>query len=93
MTIAEGTLFGPYRLLEKTVQQALEQAGHAKAPDVQAIILLTDAAARGMADSCTGGDAVVQQALALDRSKQTQEFAYGRVRSAAVNRRCLWPRS
>ena len=43
--------------------------------DVQAVILLTDAAARGMADSCTGGDAVMQHALALDRSKQTQEFA------------------
>jgi eukaryotic-like serine/threonine-protein kinase len=66
---------GRYRLAATTVQQALEQAGHAKAPDVQAIIHLTDAAARGMADSCTGGDAVVQQALALDRSKQTQEFA------------------
>jgi hypothetical protein len=57
------------------VQQAFEQAGHAKAPDVQAAILLTDAAARGMADSCAGNDAAVQQALALDRSKQTQEFA------------------
>ena len=66
---------GRYKLAATTVQQALEQTGHAKAPDVQAIILLTDAAARGMADSCTGGDAVVQQALALDRSKQTQEFA------------------
>ena len=66
---------GRYKLAATTVQQALEQAGHAKAPDVQAVILLTDAAARGMADSCTGGDAVVQHALALDRSKQTQEFA------------------
>jgi eukaryotic-like serine/threonine-protein kinase len=66
---------GRYKLAATTVQQAFEQAGHAKAPDVQAAILLTDAAARGMADSCAGSDTVVRQALALDRSKQTQEFA------------------
>jgi tetratricopeptide (TPR) repeat protein len=66
---------GRYRLASTTVQQALEQAGHAKAPDVQAVILLTDAAARGMADSCAGSESAVQEALALDRSKQTQEFA------------------
>ncbi len=66
---------GRFRLAATTVQQALEQAGHARAPDVQAAILLTDAAARGFVDSCAGNDAVVQRALALDRSKQTQEFA------------------
>ena len=66
---------GRYKQAAATVQQAFEQAGHAKAPDVQAAILLTNAAARGLADLCAGSDAVVQQALALDRSKQTQELA------------------
>ena len=63
------------------MQQAFEQAGHAKAPDVQAATLLTDAAGRGMAGLCEGNEAVVQQALALDKSKQTQELA---VLAAAV---------
>ena len=66
---------GRYKQATATVQQAFEQAGHAKAPDVQAGILLTDAAARGMADLCAGNEAVVHQALALDKSKQTQEYA------------------
>jgi serine/threonine protein kinase/Tfp pilus assembly protein PilF len=66
---------GRYKLSATTVQQALEQAGHAKAPDVQAAILLTDAEARGLANSCAGSENVVKQALALDRSKQTQELA------------------
>jgi eukaryotic-like serine/threonine-protein kinase len=64
-----------YKQATATMQQAFEQAGHTKAPDSQAGILLTDAAARGMVDLCPGDEAVVQQALALDRSKQTQEMA------------------
>ncbi len=66
---------GRYKLSATTVQQALEQAGHAKAADVQAAILLTDAEARGLTNSCSGSENVVQRALALDRSKQTQELA------------------
>ena len=66
---------GRYKQATATLQQALEQAGHAKAPDAQAGSLLTDATARGLADSCAGSEAVVQRALALDRSKQTQQLA------------------
>ena len=68
-------VFGRYKLSATTVQQALEQAGHAKAADVQAAILLTDVEARGLTNSCSGSENVVQRALALDRSKQTQELA------------------
>jgi serine/threonine protein kinase/tetratricopeptide (TPR) repeat protein len=66
---------GRYKQATATLQLALEQAGHAKAPDAQALALLTDATARGLADSCVGSEAVTQRALALDRSKQTQELA------------------
>lgn len=58
-----------------TVQQAFDQAGHIKAPDVQATTLLNNAETRGLAGLCEGNESVVQQALALDRSKQTQELA------------------
>jgi eukaryotic-like serine/threonine-protein kinase len=72
---------GRYRQAEATIQQAFEQAEHSKAPDAQAGMILGNAEARGLADLCVGNEAVVRQALALDKSKQTQEYA---VLAAAV---------
>jgi serine/threonine protein kinase len=66
---------GRYRKAQTTFQQAFEQAGRAKAPDAQAGALLANAAARGIAGLCEGNEAAVQQALALDKSKQTQAYA------------------
>ncbi len=66
---------GRYRQAETTYTQAFEQAGRAKAPDVQASILLTDAVGRGFAGLCDGNQAAVERALALDKSKQTQQSA------------------
>ena len=66
---------GQFKQAAGTIQEAFDQAGHLKAPDVQASALLSNAEARGLAGLCAGNDAVVQQALALDRSKQTQELA------------------
>jgi serine/threonine protein kinase/Tfp pilus assembly protein PilF len=66
---------GQYRQAALTAQQAFEQAGHAKAPDVQAAILMMNAEARGLAGSCEGNDAAVQHGLALDKGKQTQQVA------------------
>ncbi len=72
---------GEYRTAAATMRRAFEQAGLAQAPDVQAGFLLASAAARGMAGLCAENEATVNQALALDKSKQTQEFA---VLAAAV---------
>ena len=66
---------GEYRKASVTTQQAFEQAGLAKAPDVQANALLINAASRGFAGLCEGNEQAVQKALALDRSRQTQSFA------------------
>ena len=66
---------GEYRAAAATSQRAFEQAGRAKAPDAQAGFLLSSAAARGMAGLCEGNEATVKQALALDKSKQTQANA------------------
>jgi hypothetical protein len=66
---------GRYRQAEATYQQAFEQAEHAKAPDSQAGLILANAEARGLVDLCAGNEAVVRQGLALDKSKQTQEYA------------------
>jgi tetratricopeptide (TPR) repeat protein len=66
---------GQYRKAAATFQHAIEQAGHAKAPDAQAANLLTDALGRGLAGMCDGNEAAVEQALGLDKSKQTQEAA------------------
>jgi tetratricopeptide (TPR) repeat protein len=66
---------GQYRKASATLQHAIEQAGHAKAPDAQAGSLLVDALGRGMAGLCDGNEATVQQALVLDKSKPTQEGA------------------
>jgi eukaryotic-like serine/threonine-protein kinase len=72
---------GRYRQAAATSQQAFEQAQHSKAPDAQAGIILTNAEARGLADLCAVNEPVVRQGLALDKSKQTQEYA---VLAAAV---------
>jgi serine/threonine protein kinase/Flp pilus assembly protein TadD len=66
---------GQYRKATATFQHAIEQAGHSKAPDAQAANLLADALDRGMAGLCDGNDAAVEQALGLDKSKQTQAAA------------------
>jgi eukaryotic-like serine/threonine-protein kinase len=66
---------GEYRKGSVTTQQAFEQAGLAKAPDVQANALLLNAASRGFAGLCEGNEQAVQKALALDKSRQTQSFA------------------
>jgi len=72
---------GQYRKAAATIRQAFEQAGRAKAPDVQAGALLSNAEAWGLAGLCESNEAAVQQALALDKSKQTQAYA---VLAAAV---------
>jgi tetratricopeptide (TPR) repeat protein len=66
---------GEYRQAAATTQRVYDQAGVAKAPDVQANALLTNAASRGFAGLCEGDEEAVQRALALDRSRQTQSFA------------------
>jgi hypothetical protein len=72
---------GEYRTAAATTRRAFEQAGLAQAPDAQAGLLLNAASARGMAGLCAENEATVQQALALDKSKQIQESA---VLAAAV---------
>ncbi len=66
---------GQYAKAAATTQQAFEQAGRAKAADVQAAALLLNAQSRGLAGLCDGNEATVQQALALDKSKLTQAYA------------------
>ena len=66
---------GEYRQAAITTQRAFDQAGLAKAPDVQANAILTNAASRGFAGLCEGNEEAVQKALALDKSRQTQSFA------------------
>jgi tetratricopeptide (TPR) repeat protein len=62
---------GQFRSAKATIQKAVEQAGRAKAPDVQAGALLADATARGLANLCEGNEEEVKHALALDKTKQT----------------------
>jgi serine/threonine protein kinase/Tfp pilus assembly protein PilF len=62
---------GRYRLGEATAQQAFELARHAKAPDVEATILLQNAIGMGLGGLCEGNEAAVRQALGLDKSRQT----------------------
>jgi serine/threonine protein kinase/tetratricopeptide (TPR) repeat protein len=66
---------GRYREAAATFAEAFEQAGRAKAADAQAGLLLQNAAGRGLAGLCDGNQAAVERALALDKSKQTQEYA------------------
>jgi tetratricopeptide (TPR) repeat protein len=72
---------GQYGLAAATMQQGFEQAARAKAPDAQAGILLLEAMGAGMGGICAGNEAAVRQALALDKSRQTQGTA---VLAAAV---------
>ena len=72
---------GEYRAADATTQRAFEQAGLAQAPDAQAGFLVASAAARGMAGLCAENEATINQALVLDKSKQTQANA---VLAAAV---------
>jgi tetratricopeptide (TPR) repeat protein len=65
---------GQYRQASATMMRAFDQAGRAKAPDVQAALLLTDLDARGYAGLCDGDDTVLRRAQALDKSKQTEEW-------------------
>src|ERR1700678_2203801 len=65
---------GQFRLAAATMQRAADQAARAKAPDAQAGLLLEEATARGLAGLCGSSD-VVRQALALDKSRQTQASA------------------
>ena len=57
------------------MRRAVEQAGRAKASDAQAGFLLEGATALGLAGLCESNEAVVQQALSLDKSRQTQASA------------------
>jgi tetratricopeptide (TPR) repeat protein len=66
---------GEMRQSSATFQQAIDQAGRAHAPDVQASFILQDAAARGLAGQCDGIESTVQRALGLDKSKQTLQLA------------------
>ena len=66
---------GQFQKSSATFARAFEQAGRAKAPDVQAAALLVEAQNRGLVGLCEGNEAVVRRALALDKSKQTQEYA------------------
>jgi eukaryotic-like serine/threonine-protein kinase len=66
---------GRYRQASATTQQVFDLAEHAKAPDVQAGTILANAEVRGLAGMCEGNAKVVEQGLALDKNKQTQELA------------------
>ena len=66
---------GRYRQASATTQQVFELAEHAKAPDVQANTILSNAEVRGLSGMCEGNAKVLEQGLALDRNKQTQELA------------------
>ncbi|HET6216442.1 MAG TPA: tetratricopeptide repeat protein, partial [Acidobacteriaceae bacterium] len=66
---------GQYRMAETTMRRAEEQAARAKASDAQAGFILEGAAARGLVGLCESNEAALQQALSLDKSKQTQATA------------------
>jgi serine/threonine protein kinase/tetratricopeptide (TPR) repeat protein len=66
---------GEYRMAAITTQHAFDEAGLAKAPDVQANALLINAGSRGFAGLCEGNEEAVQRALTLDKSRQTQSLA------------------
>ncbi len=64
---------GQFKQAAATTAHAFDQAGRAKAPDVQASLLLIEAATRGLAGVCAGNEAALQRAHALDKSKVTEE--------------------
>ena len=66
---------GQFRQGSATIQQGFEQAGRVRAPDVQAGLLMLDAASRGLAGMCDGNEAAVERALSLDKTKQTRTAA------------------
>ncbi len=66
---------GQYRAAEATMRRAVEQAARAKASDAQAGFILEGASALGLAGLCESNETAVQQALSLDKSKQTQTIA------------------
>ncbi len=66
---------GQYRAAEATMRRAVEQAARAKASDAQAGFILEGAAALGLAGLCESNEMAVQQALSLDKSRQTQATA------------------
>jgi len=63
---------GQFRAAAATLQQAAGQAGESKAPDAQAGFVLTAAFVSWSVGRCQNPDAAVRQALAVDKSKQTQ---------------------
>jgi hypothetical protein len=66
---------GQYRLAEATIRRAADQAARAKASDAQAGFLLEGATALGLAGLCESNEKAVQEAMSLDKSKQTQAIA------------------
>src|ERR1700733_4174428 len=66
---------GQFRLAEATMRRATDQAARAKASDAQAGFLLEGATALGLAGLCESNEKAVQEALSLDKSKQTQATA------------------
>ncbi len=75
MVAARQLYSGQYRLARVTTQRAFEQAKRAKAPDAQAGILLQGVIGKGMAGLCEESETEVRQALALDKTRQTQGLA------------------
>jgi eukaryotic-like serine/threonine-protein kinase len=63
---------GQFRAAAATLKQAAAQAGDAKAPDAEAGFLLNAAFIGWPVGQCENAEAVVRQALALDKSKPTQ---------------------
>jgi eukaryotic-like serine/threonine-protein kinase len=66
---------GQFRLSEATMRRATDQAARAKASDAQAGFLLEGATALGMAGLCESNEKAVQEAMSLDKSKQTRAIA------------------
>jgi eukaryotic-like serine/threonine-protein kinase len=66
---------GQFRMAQVTMRRAVDQAARAKASDAQAGFLLEGAAALGLAGLCESNEVAVQQALSLDKSRQTQAAA------------------
>jgi tetratricopeptide (TPR) repeat protein len=64
--------WGKFRAATATLQAAAGQAGGAKAPDAQAGLLLNAAYLSWPLGQCQNPEAAVKQALAVDKSKQTQ---------------------
>ncbi len=64
--------WGQFRAAAATLQRAAGQAGESKAPDAQAGMNLNEAFIGWAVGSCQNPEAAVKQALAVDKSKQTQ---------------------